>query len=162
MEAEYRRQQTNLFFSGLAMIAFGLWSAIKLTMYTTMFPENIEKLVTNENTKDVPLDVVIPIVIGVVIAFILVLHFFIGLSAVRDARRKTRLRIPNTVVAAMYAAAIFISNLMTIGHLGEEGKAEDFATSVLIDLTSIIALVIIITSSAKLSRLRKQQLAAGD
>lgn len=163
MEAAYRRHQTNLLFSGLAIMAFGLWSAIKLIMYMTLRPEEIITTRGLEMLDPSTAKVVMVVTFGIVIFFSLLVHFFIGSSAVRDARRKTKLRIPYIVLSALYVVSITMSSAQNILLLAGEGGREKLFTTFFIDATSILALVIIIVSSHKLNNIRKLQgAAAGD
>lgn len=163
MDAAYRKYQTNLLFSGLAIMAFGLWSAIKLIVYLTLYPEQITAILHVEGLDEFMLRIVTIIAFGTIIFFSLVMHFFIGSSAVRDARRKTKLRIPYIIVSVFYALSLFMSSAHALPRLNAEDGSEEMFTTFIIDATSILALVIIIVSSHKLNKIRKKQVTtAGD
>ncbi|MCR5034747.1 MAG: hypothetical protein K6B42_04930 [Clostridia bacterium] len=163
MDSAYRKYQTNLLFSGLAIMAFGLWSAVKLIVYLTLHPELITNYVAIEAVDFSVVKVVFYAIFGLLILFSLLLHFFIGSSAVRDARRKTKLRTPYLIVSVLYGLSLFMSSAHALPILNAEGGSEKMFTTFIIDATSILALVIIIVSSHKLNKIRKMQLkTAGD
>ena len=97
------------------------------------------------------------VVVGVVVILTSVfVHLFIGISAIRDTRGKTKVRayIPVSVIYICYIIVSYISVVFT-GHM--EGFYGNLLISFIIDLTSFIALVIIIQSSQELKMLRKKQ-----
>ena len=163
MDSAYRKYQTNLLFSGLAIIAFGLWSAVKLIVYLTLRPEQITAILHVDGLDAFTLRIVTIIAFGGIIFFSLLLHFFIGSSAVRDARRKTKLRVPYIIVSVLYALSLFMSSAHAVPLLNAEDGSDKMFTTFVIDATSILALVITIVSSHKLSKIRKMQVkTAGD
>ena len=156
MNADYRKHQTNLLFSGIAIIAFGIWSAFKLTIYmrtndmVMMERLGLADMVSGDSRAAF-------IVVGVAVILIsMFVHLFIGISAIRDTRGKTKVRayIPVSVLYICFIIVSYISVVFT-GHM--EGFYGNLLVSFIIDLTSFIALVIIIQSSQELKMLRKKQ-----
>ena len=165
MEAAYRKHQTNLLFSGLAIMAFGLWSAVKLIVYLTLHPEVITNIVAVEALEysESKIKVFFFVFFGFFVFVSLMLHFFIGSSAVRDARRKTRLRIPYITVSVIYAFLLITNGVHIFPTLAAEEGGGHLFTTIVIDATSLLALAIIVVSSHKLNKIRKKQVTtAGD
>ena len=163
MDAAYRKYQTNLLFSGLAIMAFGLWSAVKLIVYLTLHPEVITNIVAVEALDHSTRRVFFFVFFGFFVFVSLMLHFFIGSSAVRDARRKTRLRIPYITVSVIYAFLLITNGVHIFPTLAAEEGGGHLFTTIVIDATSLLALAIIVVSSHKLNKIRKKQVTtAGD
>ena len=163
MEAAYRKHQTNLLFSGLAIMAFGLWSAVKLIVYLTLHPEVITNIVAVEALDHSTMRVFFFVFFGFFVFVSLMLHFFIGSSAVCDARRKTRLRIPYITVSVFYAFLLITNGAHIFPTLAAEEGGGHLFTTIVIDATSLLALAIIVVSSHKLNKIRKKQVTtAGD
>ena len=162
MDAAYRKQQTNLFFSGMAVIAFGLWSAVKLVVFMTMYPEQVMEMLNYEEIPGVSLTVVLVLVIVFIVFFSLLLHFYIGMSAIRDARGKKKRRLPYIIVSVLYIVTLIMSCGQSVVNMFHVSDDTQWFSTYVIDMTSIMVLVIIIVSSGKMKKMRKLQEAAGD
>ena len=114
MDAAYRKQQTNLLFSGMAVIAFGLWSAVKLITFMTMNPEQVMEMLNYEEIPGINFKLVLILIIVIIVFFSLLLHFYIGVSAIRDAREKKKRRLPYIIVSAFYIVLLLMGSGQTM------------------------------------------------
>ena len=95
----------------------------------------------------------------------LLLRFYIGKSAYADGRARKRKRVIYVIVAIIMAVAFAngiwatVSNLF-IGEPTEQSEGVEYMrgvlTSVLLDMTSLLALIELIVSAIQVRRLRKE------
>ena len=156
MDAAYRKNQTTLLFSGAAIIAFGIWSALKLIVYM-----GTNRAAVLQNLGFLAADVEAPEIIinsaaGVIIGFSVLFHLFIGWSSMRDALGKTRFRvyIPITAIYALMIVSSYVNELITQSVDVSYGT---LFISFIIDMTSVAALVLIIRSSHNLKKIRREK-----
>ena len=88
MEAKIRREQSNLFYSGLAVIVFGVWGSLKNVIYYYLHPEFLE---WKNMLEDLPenVDPKLVLILGLVIIALLdfLIRYVIGRGAIRESRR---------------------------------------------------------------------------
>ena len=153
MDAAYRKNQTNLIFSGIAIIAFGVWSALKLFFYMgTNRAAVLMNLGFMAGDIESP-EIVMNIAAGIIIGFSVLFHLFLGWSAIRDAIGKMRFRlyIPITAIYAFGIISSYVNEMIT--HRVDVAYGTLFI-SFIIDMTSVAALVLILVSSKKLKKIR--------
>lgn len=153
MDAAYRKNQTNLLYSGIAIIAFGVWSALKLFFYMgTNRAAVLMNLGFMAGDIESP-EIVMNIAAGIIIGFSVLFHLFLGWSAIRDAVGKMRFRlyIPITAIYAFGIISFYVNELIT--HRVDVAYGTLFI-SFIIDMTSVAALVLILVSSKKLKKIR--------
>ncbi|MBQ3466120.1 MAG: hypothetical protein IJH22_04225 [Firmicutes bacterium] len=153
MDAAYRKNQTNLLYSGIAIIAFGVWSALKLFFYMgTNRAAVLMNLGFMAGDIESP-EIVMNIAAGIIIGFSVLFHLFLGWSAIRDAIGKMRFRlyIPITAIYALGIISSYVNELIT--HRVDVAYGTLFI-SFIIDMTSVAALVLILVSSKKLKKIR--------
>ena len=161
--------------SGVAVIAFGVWTIIKSAFYLLLQPFDIEIFIPPEQLAEMEaemgpnVDILTSGVIVGAIFFILfldlLLRFYIGKSAYADGRARKRKRVIYVIVAIIMAVAFAngiwatVSNLF-IGEPTEQSEGVEYMrgvlTSVLLDMTSLLALIELIVSAIQVRRLRKE------
>ena len=166
MEAKIRHQQYILFYSGLAVAAFGLWGALKIGITLTVHPVNWMEIFTEQiEDLEVP-EIVVDLVSYGVIAFIILLdvslRLYIGRSAIRDSagQKKRFTYIFITVFALLFNT---YSTLETIYQMVTGVYADSFEilpeqtiTTTIIDSTSNVAFILIIISAIRVWIYRKK------
>ena len=160
MEAEYRKYQTNLAYGGIAFIAFGIWAAIKNFVFSTI---NVEALIQRSQADlDTQLSSATELLAILFVCILLILfHVYMGMSAVRDSRGKKKRRMIYLTLAVIYIIATIVDDCYWM-CVQFNGNLEDTnMTNYIIDMTCVIALVVVIVSAHKLSKYR-QQMAAGE
>ena len=160
-----------LVISGVGVIAFGIWSIIKAALYYLLIPaETLAKLAQFSETEELSslgfTSREIGAFIAGVITFILFLDFllrlYIGRSAFFDGRRFRR-KGPVYVILAMFVSIglilSIISRIITLGA-GEDDVLANVVSagnvSVIVDVTSLLALIEMIVAAFKVRKLRKQ------
>ncbi|MBE6029414.1 MAG: hypothetical protein E7226_04595 [Clostridiales bacterium] len=170
-EAKLRKYEHALVISGVGVIAFGLWSIIKATICFILVPmEQLSRTNASDDLAELHAlgltDRGIGYLIAVSILFVLVLDFalrlYIGRSAVYDGRRLKKKRFTYVVLAIIVAASL-ASNLMQRCIALGSNKVEIWANamasvnvSVVVDITSLLALIEMIIAAIMVRRLRKE------
>ena len=174
-QIKLRKYENILAISGVAVIAFGVWTIIKSAFYLLLQPFDIEIFIPPEQLAEMEaemgpnVDILTSGVIVGAIFFILfldlLLRFYIGKSAYADGRARKRKRVIYVIVAIIMAVAFAngiwatVSNLL-IGEPTEQSEGVEYMrgvlTSVLLDMTSLLALIELIVSAIQVRRLRKE------
>ena len=174
-QIKLRKYENILAISGVAVIAFGVWTIIKSAFYLLLQPFDIEIFIPPEQLAEMEaemgpnVDILTSGVIVGAIFFILfldlLLRFYIGKSAYADGRARKRKRVIYVIVAIIMAVAfandvwVTVSNLF-IGEPTEQSEGVEYMrgvlTSVLLDMTSLLALIELIVSAIQVRRLRKE------
>ena len=163
MDAEYRRNQTNLRYSGAAIIVLAIWAEIKMMVFYALNPDLYLGYIDPETDPMILkyVDVIAFVLLGIFGLLILLLHVYLGRSAIRDARGEKKHRF-YTIVASVVLLLTFFNDIWTM-VMKYRGKVNDMHyTTYLIDITTVVALVIIVYSSHNLNRIRRQQAPAGE
>jgi len=157
MDAELRKRESVLFYSGMALIVFTLWSVTKTI---------IAGIVNPAEWKGVFTDIVgyqqrrifflfAMVIYALVVAVEIVFHFYIGISSIKDSRGETK-SIAYIIVACIFlllniAAMVYTYFIDRIEHFGMNELA-----SLIIDTTSLYILVEIIISGIQIRSIRKK------
>ena len=170
-ETKLRKYEHALVISGVGVIAFGIWSIVKATIYFILIPlERLSKTKMGDDLAELQslgmTDRGTGYLIAVIILFALVVDFalrlYIGRSAIRDGRRLKKKRF-TYVVLAMFVSVSLISNLVerciALGS-DEPTMWSDALTSanvsVVVDITSLFALIEVIVAAIMVRRLRRE------
>ena len=174
-QIKLRKYENILAISGVAVIAFGVWTIIKSAFYLLLQPFDIEIFIPPEQLAEMEaemgpnVDILTSGVIVGAIFFILfldlLLRFYIGKSAYADGRARKRKRVIYVIVAIIMAVAFANGIWATVSHLfigepTEQSEGVEYMrgvfTSVLLDMTSLLALIELIVSAIQVRRLRKE------
>ena len=158
-ERELRRHQNTLIIIGLGVIAFGIWSIIKMVMLLLLAPDTLFELMAPKTETEVSKQTMMIIVVSLVAFFLLIdlaLRLYVGRSAIREARTGKK-RITYLIIAGLIAA-LNASSLSTPFIYGTQYYLSglDMVVTFLIDLTSFIVLIELIRSGVKVRQLRKE------
>lgn len=170
-ETKLRKYEHALVISGVGVIAFGIWSIIKATIYFILIP--MEQLSKSNMSDDLVVlqslgmtDRGIGYLIAVIILFVLVVDFalrlYIGRSAVYDGRRLKRKRFTYVILAMFVAASLTINLINRCVELGSQQETlwgnvmASANVSVVVDMTSLLALIEVIVAAIMVRRLRRE------
>lgn len=173
-QIKLRKYENILAVSGVAVIAFGVWTIIKAAFYLFLNPFNLEIFISPEEIAEAKAEageIAGTVMSGVVIAIIfivllmdLLLRMYIGRSAYSDGRARKKKSIVYVIIAIFIIFAFAnsigftISNMIN-GTTVEQTEAEEYMssafTSLFLDMTSLLALVELAFSAIQVRRLRK-------
>ena len=159
-----------LVISGVGVIAFGIWSIIKAVLYIALIP--VEQLTETEMNAELQemqelgmTDRGTGYLIAGIILLILVVDFlvrlYIGKSAFADGRRLRRKSSAYIVMAVILSSFLFLSMISRAVSLGSAHgsmwtESASFAgdVSIIIDMTSMLALIEMIIAAEMVRKLR--------
>lgn len=152
MERELQRSRSSLVISGTAVIAFGLWSVIKLVLSFLLLPDQYSDYLTIDGPgAGKALQILALAVVGL---FVLGVHVYVGLCArsegIKGKRRYFYLAV--AILMILFTAASIVLNVLYPGD-----SIMDLIIQILVDITFIAALAELIYSSIVLKRLRRQE-----
>lgn len=151
IERHLRKGQNNLVVIGYGVIAFGLWSAIKIVLYTALNTD-INMLSSEEETVSV---VMFWIMMFVFLAFDLSLRLYVGFSAVYEGRgRKKRFGyIILALLMALTSFALVVANLAAFGSDESPGKT---VVTIIVEASSSIMLIEMAIFAVRVKRLGRK------
>ncbi len=155
MEKELRRYQSILSASGLAVIVFGVWSAAKtlILLFSGFGPYDIRAMLEELDAPPGTLTVLF-IIIFIILNIEIFFRLFVGLSARAEAAGKKK-----RVVYLVFAWIILAFSVLSIISVFQTGFATDpwdAVVTLIIEATSLFALINMIVASGKVRRLRKE------
>ena len=159
---EIRRLESRLRSSGLAFIVFGVWSIVKIIMMITMSP--IAEIAEIEGAEELKGKIMLFLILAVLFftGIEIIFRLFVGLSAMGEAKGK-RKRIIYLIFAFIYLAYYGVNVVYSIIYMMSLVSGSgfySFISSLILDSTTVFMLIMIITSSIKLRKLRRTTPAA--
>lgn len=152
VERELQRSRSSLVISGTAVIAFGLWSVVKLVLSFLLLPDQYSDYLTSAGPGGGKgMMILILVIIGL---FELGVHAYVGLCA-RSEGIKGKRRYFYLAVAVVMILFTAVSIVLSILYPGD--SIVDLIIQILVDVTFIAALAELIRSSVVLKRLRRQE-----
>lgn len=167
MPAEIRRHQTNLICSGLAVIAFGVWSIVRAAMTLWLnWAEVVEMAAAIVDVDDVPVSLDFIVVLAyllVCIPLLLDLGFrlYAGLSAYAEGSGM-RKRITYVVLSILYLVIVLGIDAVLFVISAKAEFDLDNVVVLVVELTSCIAFYQIIRSSLAIRRYERGRDANAD
>ncbi len=157
MDAELRKKESVLFYSGMALIVFTIWSVTKTIIAGVVNPAELKGLFTDiVGYQERRIYFLIAMVIyAVVVAVEIVFHFYIGISSIKDSRGESK-----SIVYIIVAFIFLLLNIVVIVYTYFIDRIEHFGmnefASLIIDATSLYILVEIVISGFQIRSIRKK------
>ena len=173
--AKLRKYEHTLAISGAGVIAFGVWSVIKAVLYFLMIgPARIGSLFEDELPSDIRvlgisdkgLGLGIVFIVLFILLFDLLLRVYIGGSAIADGRRLKKKKpvyialavfVSFGLMADLFGRVMGVNNVTAGEDAGSIGSViASTRVSVMVDVTSLIALIYLIVAAVIVRRMRKE------
>ena len=156
MEKQLRKKQNMLGISGIAVIVFGIWSIAKLVINALYMPERISKFfnASEGGVSDPVEDTIVFVAVLIIVAIDLGLRLLVGLSARAESKGKKK-SIFYLIVAIILVLSSVFSIIVTFQSFFAD-SIFDTIIAIFLDLTSILALCDVITSSFGIRSLKKK------
>lgn len=158
MSAEIRRHQTTLICSGVAVIAFGLWSIVRSFLWLFFDNALIQNMIDEEARSgilaEISADKILTafyIAIAVLVFLDLCLRIYVGLSAVSEGRGKHR-RITYVILSCLFLAVSLYSDLSLLISYMPDALTLETVASFIVEFSSLIAFVEIIRASLRIRK----------
>ena len=168
LQIDLRKYQSSMALSGIAIIAFGIWTFIKSGLIMLMTHSGIgsraqwseiANILRDENTAVtvVTASIAIIIVVGV-LALDLGIRFKVGLSARREGHGGEKMGKGTIVLAVILALMLVVSTIAGINELMNKKLEEGLNTrvaAVLIDITALATSINLFFAMVKVRKLKK-------
>lgn len=165
LTAGVRRCRDNLYYSGRAVLWFGIWNMVKVALQI-YFNKGWSSQIIDEEAFQALSEFIDPESLLIIMEEIMFLIFagtdmliraFIAVNAMKAGKGKKHKKA-YVVVAALYVAlsvgAYIYSMFYYINNVEEAGSTS--MVSLIIEITSLFAMVMIIVSASKLKGLKKR------
>ena len=156
MEAKLRKHRSKLKISGYAVIAFGLWSIIRIFLMRYFDPLSFEAMLGEET--DIPrefYDEVVFIGLLVFLSVDLLYRFFVGRAAIREGSGNRR-KMLYVFFALLYGLISVCGDIHYTVLLFSQGGRLIGLTDILVDLSACVAMFEIVYSAAAIRVLEKK------
>lgn len=178
LDAKIRKQESMLSCSGMGVIIFGIWNIIRALLMEYLDPSgflNISSIVeeVNENIANealasgeiVDISEAIPMVTeGLLFSFVmlfllldLIIRLYIGMSARMEGRGRLKKRPTYIVISGLYLLLEVYRNISAACKVITGVVSIDDMFFSIADLTTCIAMVLMLISAIKLRKLLKQK-----
>ena len=148
MDAKIRRLEVNLVTMGTGVAVFGLWTIIRCALTLFVFDDQIEGLVPAE------MKLAVYIVVGVIVAVISLIQIYVGFSARGEGKGKHK-----SVVYLVFAGiGLFIDIVVSVPQIPALFTENDWVTgaaTLIVEFTSIVCTLIMMTSGIRLRKIKK-------
>ena len=153
-ERELRRYQSILSASGMAVIAFGIWSIVKTTLLvlTRASELNLQQMIQDAGAPKWAIMLLLVILVPLVNIDVF-LRIYVGLSARKEAAGKKK-RIVYLVIAWIVLILGILSIIAFFGSSFTEDPGDAIVT-LIIEATSVFAMINLIRSAGRVRELRK-------
>lgn len=162
MEADIRHQQYTLFYSGMAVLFFGIWGILKLCIKFYHNPITIDPELLDPG-EDAQFALLLLILLYVaLIAIDSIIRLYIGLCAVSEGRGRWKHSV-YLVITAVYLIVNILLSYSTLVDIfdwdmfvNDPHFFEETLTTTIIDLSCNLTFVLILIASVKLRYLAKK------
>lgn len=161
MQKELRKNENRLAVSGLAVIAFGLWSIVKSVI--RIFVSGRKELDEVFGADNPGVDTLFLYLVLISLAFMLLelgLRIYVGLTARAESRGKKKTVV--YLILSVLLAALSVYGIVSILQSGYSQSLPDLVISLLVELTSLFATAELFYSAVKVKQLRKQTEKGGE
>ncbi len=165
METELRHQQYIVFYSGLAVLAFGIWSAIKLFISLSIRPVQWVDYLQITDLEDEYrgiFNALTTIFVYIVLFIDSIFRLYICRSAIKESLGRKK-RVTYLIIALLLFVVNILLSLDTLqemlhGIYSSRGffASEDTLTTVFIEITSHLSLLMLVISGIRIRILRRK------
>ena len=161
MEQALRREKSTLAFSGFGAIVFGIWICLKSILYELFAKSYLSGLF--ESTGSGPLErrTAMLVLLGCAIAAML-LHLYIGLRAIREAKGGKKRHSFYLVLAALLLLLNAAEIPVGIAAMHVDSNLMDALCDLLLELAECVNLALLLTAAVRLRRLKREAEEASD
>ena len=153
MDAQIRKFQDCMIISARALLAFGLWGLLRVFFFKAS-GDTVFHILAEESALEGMDPVTFEIMFIIVyLIFDVAFRIYVSRAAISEGRGKKR-SIVYLIVSVLYILISLFSYVVIINDNSIGGTLIEDISAIIIDLTTLFALVVIIYSSIKVRRLR--------
>lgn len=164
-----RKYENALIISGAGVIAFSIWSIVKAVVYFLLSPLNeFSQLMSKDEMTGLydagiserTVDYFLLVAILVFLSFDLIIRLYVGTSAIADGGRQKKKGVAYIVLAVLVGMGL-LSSLITetmdlISGQERNNIFDRSSVSLIVELTSLLAMIEMIHAAIMVRRLRKR------
>ena len=150
-EVKLRQFRDTLELAGKGYIFIGIWNVIKIFMTYTMQQSLMDELISDLKAQELSskeINATLIFAFAFVALFIIMIHFYIGLGAIKYARKKS---VKKGYLVLSVISLVITAGLLPLYFLGADyggnGVDDKDIASILVDLTMIFIFVDILYST---------------
>ena len=155
-DALIRRYLNNIRISGVYYILFGVWTALKILILSTMNRKYAAEIFAgiDPDIEEWIVKLVYAVLFLIMFFIVMMVHLYVGLNALKFSKGKTKKK--GFLIVSVFIIGIHI--LAIISSLDEIKDISDTViASILLDLTAVYLLSDMIYSAVKVKSIRKGQ-----
>ena len=153
MQAKLRKYRNHLATSGLGVIAFAIWTIVKVFLYSVLPSENAGETLFTDGFDDNVLVIAIIILLALVVIDIGI-RVFVGLSARAHARGKKK-SLLYVIVTILLLVSSLINTYFMFTNISEYTIIGVIA-NLLFELSSVLVMLMLVISSLKVRSIEKK------
>lgn len=165
MQTELIKHRHTLAVVGLSVIAFGIWSLIKLVLYFVLIEPIIDTISSNyddlSNSK-IETWILIAITLAIVVLFVLIdllFRWIVGRKAIKISRGEKEPGVSffvlSSILLLMDLSELVMGTLSVVGIVPSEKDLYDQISTLLVDFTSVVMLIEMIFAAVMIRKLTK-------
>ena len=154
-EVNLRRYSNTLAVSGAGVIAFGLWSIVKTILLSVMHPEVVGIIPDDDSL--LPRGVYIAMMISFLVLLLGIdigFRIYVGVSARAEGNGKKK-----HITYLVFAVILLILSMLSLWTdliFNDYDSILDFLAAILVEITSMAAVIELIYSAVRVRRLRRK------
>ena len=155
-KAELRKNEDDLYVSGVGSIAVGVWSFVKLIMEIIAESRDTQGMSQSDIEETMLIYVIVAAVLIALFIVIFKVHYYVGVNAIRAAKGGDYKK--GYYKAAVVMLALNFLSLASYWDIEQyRGNLDTTIASMLVDLTTIYIFATVIISTQKIRHLKERQ-----
>ncbi len=155
-KTKLRRYEDDLNVSGAGVIIMGAWAVVRVLIEVFLQTNPSEELAKEAPEDRLPILLIVIALVVILSAFVLTVHLYIGINAMRAARDMKYSK-------GYYPVAIMLLILTVLGLFSYSEELKDIdnidttVAAMLVDLTTIYILAVTVISTKRIRSIKKKE-----
>ena len=157
MKQKLRRLENNLVISGTGLLAFTVWSFIRVLLFVYTFRDELMELMRQQDDwdrDDIPFSLVLPVVV-ILLAIVALPSLYVA-KAARDEGRRRKSRKAYIVLAMIMLVPQALGAIYSIADIFVADDAFDASVTAIIDITVLAVFAETVTTAIRVKKYRKE------
>ena len=157
MKQKLRRLENNLVISGTGLMAFTVWSFIRVLLFVYTFRDELMELMRQQDDwdgDDIPFSLVLLVVV-ILLAIVALPSLYVA-KAARDEGRRRKSRKAYIVLAMIMLIPQALGAIYSIADIFVADDAFDASVTAIIDITVLAVFAETVTTAIRVKKYRKE------
>ena len=157
MKQKLRRLENNLVISGTGLMAFTVWSFIRVLLFVYTFRDELMELMRQQDDwdgDDIPFSLVLLVVV-ILLAIVALPSLYVS-KAARDEGRRMKSRKAYIVLAMIMLIPQALGAIYSIADIFVADDAFDASVTAIIDITVLAVFAETVTTAIRVKKYRKE------